>query len=64
MKFLTRFCGKIVHNGKGLGEGGDKIDGNSNQTRTEQKPFSFFQNYKKIKKRNDFLRRKVLKSSK
>ena len=38
---------KISYNGKGLGEGGDKKAGNSNQTRTEQKPFSFFQNYKK-----------------
>jgi hypothetical protein len=38
---------KIADNGKGLGEGGDKKAGNSNQTRTEQKPFSFFQNYKK-----------------
>ena len=37
----------ITANGKGLGEGGDKKDGNSNLTRTEQKPFSFFQNYKK-----------------
>jgi len=38
---------RIADNGKGLGEGGDKKAGNSNQTRTEQKPFSFFQIYKK-----------------
>ena len=43
----AEFLGDISANGKGLGEGGDKKDGNSNQTRTEQKPFSFFQNYKK-----------------
>ena len=32
----------MAGNGKGLGEGGDKKAGNSNQTRTEQKPFRFF----------------------
>ena len=51
-----RNFGSMSHNGKGLGEGGAKNDKTSNQTRTEQKPFSFFQNYKKNKKRNGFLR--------
>jgi len=47
ISILRTIFWSIAYNGKGLGEGGDKKDGNSNQTRTEQKPFSFFQIYKK-----------------
>jgi hypothetical protein len=34
-------------NGKGLGEGGAKNDELPTKPELEQKPFSFFQNYKK-----------------
>ena len=53
----------MADNGKGLGEGGDKKAEISTKPEPSKNHFRFSK-LQKIKKRNGFLRRKVLKSSK